>query len=391
MNFRNILWTYAPKQDGTCDVKVYVYTARQKKYYSTGLCVHPDQFNKKTGYVKPSHPLHKIYNSKIRELRNAVEEHFLTGGSFEDFGSRDSSGSLIEFGNQFLEECEKGLQPIKSSTAKNYKVLMNRLNQYINHEGIKDISFDKVDMDFYGSFCAFLESEANCKLAGIGKHIKNLKKLMGMAMERGLHTNSVFKESGFKAYKTTSSNKIFLTEQEIESMENLDLSFQHALEKERDRFLLSYFFLLRYSDVTSIKRENIFTSSNKKFLRMRHVKTNTGVRVPAKQKAIELLEKYDYDFTFTSNQQANRDLKSIAAIAGINQVVSEGHKQAPKCQFVCTHTARRSAATNLRLRNFSLKTIADLGGWKDLQSLVLYLRASGLDSARLASEDDFFK
>ena len=62
-----------------------------------------------------------------------------------------------------------------------------------------------------------------------------------------------------------------------------------------------------------------------------------------------------------------------------------------KSQQVTTHTARRSAATNLRLQGASLKTIADLGGWKDVQSLQLYLRASGLDSARLARDLEFFK
>lgn len=60
-----------------------------------------------------------------------------------------------------------------------------------------------------------------------------------------------------------------------------------------------------------------------------------------------------------------------------------------KSQQVTTHTARRSGAANLHLQGASLKTIAGLGGWKDVHSLQLYLRASGLDSARLARNLDF--
>ena len=77
-------------------------------------------------------------------------------------------------------------------------------------------------------------------------------------------------------------------------------------------------------------------------------------------------------------------------MAGINEMVDTDPPML-KSQLVTTHTARRSAATNLRLQGASLKTIADLGGWKDVHSLQLYLRASGLDSARLARELEFFK
>ncbi|MCB0653995.1 MAG: tyrosine-type recombinase/integrase [Saprospiraceae bacterium] len=56
----------------------------------------------------------------------------------------------------------------------------------------------------------------------------------------------------------------------------------------------------------------------------------------------------------------------------------------PKWKFVTTHTARRSAATNLALQNVNIKIIADLGGWTDIRTLRSYLRASGLDSALVA-------
>ncbi|HMQ59190.1 MAG TPA: tyrosine-type recombinase/integrase [Flavilitoribacter sp.] len=45
--------------------------------------------------------------------------------------------------------------------------------------------------------------------------------------------------------------------------------------------------------------------------------------------------------------------------------VSERKKTGPKWSFVTTHTARRSAATNLYLQGVSLKMIAELGGWGD--------------------------
>ena len=65
-------------------------------------------------------------------------------------------------------------------------------------------------------------------------------------------------------------------------------------------------------------------------------------------------------------------------MAGINAKIFQEGKNAPKSSFVTTHTARRNAATNLYLDGVSLKMIADLDGWTDLQNF----RPCGLDTAR---------
>lgn len=112
--------------------------------------------------------------------------------------------------------------------------------------------------------------------------------------------------------------------------------------------------------------------------------------MPLKESALAIMEKHDFTFSFSSNVQANRDLKTIAAMAGLNGKASQDGRQAPKSSFVTTHTARRSAATNLYLDGVSLKMIADLGGWTDMQKkLRAYLRASGLDTARVAGRGFF--
>ena len=94
---------------------------------------------------------------------------------------------------------------------------------------------------------------------------------------------------------------------------------------------------------------------------------------------------------YGSNPQSNRDIKTICALARIDTEVTQGEERLPKWKFVTTHTARRSAATNLALQNVSVKIIADLGGWTDIRTLRIYLRASGLDSALVAKDLEFFK
>lgn len=75
----------------------------------------------------------------------------------------------------------------------------------------------------------------------------------------------------------------------------------------------------------------------------------------------------------------------------INDEVNQGSERSPKSNFVTFYTARRSTATNLYLSGVSTKLIADLGGWTNKKMLKIYLRASGLDSAYMANDLDFFK
>ena len=389
MNFKNILWGVA-RQDGTRDVKVYVYFQGKVKYYSTGLKVLEEDWNSKSGYVKTVHPLSKVYNAKIKSLRNKIEEHFLSGGGFEDFQGEENSGkhALAQFLARFVAEGEKGMLGLKEGTLKNYRATLMRLEQYESHIG-KKLFFNDITLAFERDFSSFLEEHGNCKLPGISKHIKNLKRVMGTAQEQKLHRNEAYRQ--FKVHRSNKSQKIYLTREEVETLEAMDLSHQPPLEIERDRFLLGYYFVQRFSDVSRLKRENIFTREGQAFLHYKSQKTGQEAILPASQKALAILEKYDYQMNFSSIQQANRELKKICALAGINEVVTEGERTLPKSQLVTTHTARRSAATNLYLEGASLKTIADLGGWENSETLRLYLRASGFDSARLAKDLDFFK
>ncbi|WP_421795493.1 hypothetical protein [Haliscomenobacter sp.] len=86
----------------------------------------------------------------------------------------------------------------------------------------------------------------------------------------------------------------------------------------------------------------------------------------------------------TMNAEVCRKIKQIASMASINTPATENGVTAPKWTFVRTHTARRSAATNLAMGGATLDFICKLGGWKKLGVLKKYLLASGLDVAKVA-------
>jgi len=388
MRLKVILWKYEPRKDGTCNIKIYASIDGKKKYFKTKLATFPRDFDDSKGEVKKSHPSYKLYNATIRSQIRELEDHLLEGGNIQDIG-RDKVNEIIPFLQQFIADTAAGMTGISMTTIKNYKSLLTRLQEYSIARSV-GLTFESIDLDFYDDFKSFLFEDGKCGMAGFGKHIKVLKALMSLAMDKGLHNNTIFRHKLFKKV-TVKTNKIYLTKEEIKQIEDLDLSEEPSLDRERDRFLTSYYFLTRYSDSVKIRKKDFFEKSGRFYLRYFQVKTDRECVVPAREAALSVLEKRDYDLSGDTNQEANRKLKTICAMAEINTLVQEGNRSGPKWKFVTTHTARRSAATHLALQGVNLKIIADLGGWENVETLRTYLRSSGLDSAEVAKDLEFFQ
>ncbi|WP_367389047.1 tyrosine-type recombinase/integrase [Lewinella sp. LCG006] len=391
MNFRTVLWTYFVRKNGTCDVKVYCSHENKKKYFSTGIQLLPKDWDERKEAVRNTHPLAARYNAKITRLRLDIERHFLEGGDWDNLFSKGSKNGLVEFLEKIISEGKDGMLSLTSGTVNNYQSLLTRLKGYEQKTG-ENITLEGINMAFYQKFTAYLSTHGNCQLPGINKHIKVLKRVMNIGLERKIHQNTVHQEKGFRRPRLNKSDKVFLNEQEIITLENTDLSAQPHLQKELDRWLVAYYFLLRFSDLQEISSANLMQIEGTTFLRYRAGKTQKEATIPVRQRAMKLMETYNFDFSWGTNQQANRQVKMAIAAAGINEMVTQGAITAPKSSIITMHTARRSAATNLYLSGqFSLKTIADLGGWENMKTLQLYLRCSNMDSAKLAAKSEYFR
>lgn len=258
MNFRNILWTYAPKQDGSCDVKLYFSHLGKKRYFSLDIKIQPKYWNKKKGEVKSTHPLAKRYNGKLNRLRLDIETHFLDGGNWLNLFNEeeDKKGNVIEFLVQIITEGENNQLGLNSDTLKSYKGTLRRLREFKDHTGI-ETTLQKMDMTFYSEFTNYLYKHANCRAPGVNGHIKILKRLMNIGLERKLHTNMVHLQSGFKRPRLNIKDNIYVSEAEVALLEKLDLSKKKFLEKELDRWLVAYHFILRFSDLEKVTKNRI--------------------------------------------------------------------------------------------------------------------------------------
>jgi integrase len=159
---------------------------------------------------------------------------------------------------------------------------------------------------------------------------------------------SYLKENPFRNYKAKSepTNRQYLTYEEVQRIEKLDLSGNTKLEEARDMFLFYVYTSISYSDAKSLTKENVQLSiSGKKFIIYQRNKTGVSATVPMLDTTETLLNKFAkspavvYSGTLLyqySNQHINRCLTDIAKLAEINKPLTchVGRQRLPKYMAV---------------------------------------------------------
>jgi site-specific recombinase XerD len=380
MTVRAILWKYKPRRDGSCNIKISIYADGKRKFQKTEFHAHPKEWDERRGRLKKTSPLATKINGILTRLETDAKGKVIGVNS-----------SLIQFVADYIDDCRAGREDLKPGTWKKYISHRNKLRAYAVARGLDDIGFADVNLPFYADFTSYLR-ETGTGRSGVANHIKQLKKFMQLGLDRELHTNVSFKAKSFKAERIRPNDKIYLSTDEIDAIVKLDLSTRPGLEKERDRFLVSYYMVLRYGDSIRISQANITRHGGHHYYKNIAEKTETVSFIPIKPAALDLINKHNYNLSGDTNQEANRKLKTIAAMAGIlTNMAGPGGGNIPKSSMVTTHTARRSAATNLLLSGVPLSEIMQLGGWKFEATLKQYLLAGGIKLAQLSAGRAFFQ
>jgi integrase len=169
--------------------------------------------------------------------------------------------TLFEFAEKFIEEA--GTTQINRSTGlkkaygtqRLYKNGLRRLKEFEAYSGTK-VDFNSIDMEFFDRYVEFLSIDLQLAQNTVARYITTLKVFMNEATERGLNTNLVFRNKRFKVSEE-SVYRIYLNEDELNEMYNLDLSKNKKLDKVRALFLVGSWTGLRFSDLVNIAPENI--------------------------------------------------------------------------------------------------------------------------------------
>lgn len=196
------------------------------------------------------------------------------------------------------------------------------------------------------------------------------------------------------------TNAVFLSMNEITRIYYYKFTNQDkrkAKERIRDLFIIGCLTALRYSDYSTLNKDNYQNG----YIVKRTKKTNVDVKVPAHDYVKDIFAKYDgFIPRGLCIQYFNKYLKVIIKEIGLNDLVTYSFIKGgrlvtvtrEKWEQISSHTARRSAATNMYLTG-RMKTleIMKLTGYRTEQNFFRYIRLTGDDTARSISGDMFFR
>ena len=245
----------------------------------------------------------------------------------------------------------------------------------------ENLHFADIDVEFLKKFENYLRDKLNNKINTIHSNLKMMRKLFNDAVREELIPDHI---NPFSKYllKTEKTNKEFLTENELQRIEALDLSNKPRLNDHRNMFVFSCDNAgMRISDLLQLKWKD-FNDTHINFTQQKTNEQN-AIRVPTK--ALQILQYYrgvtgssdeNYIFPFLRNDlhedkvfdaissqtaYANKNLKEIAKLAEINKPIT-------------THIARHTWATRALSKGVRIEHVSKLLGHSSIKTTQVYAK-----------------
>lgn len=273
----------------------------------------------------------------------------------------------------------------------NYRTLIMHLNNF--SEQFNAIIFtNSVNEEFLDDFIVYLE-EKNLKLNYIKTLVDLAKAMVKKAANYGYAVDSTYDDVEIDNEEPFS---VYLSMNEITR-----IYYYQGLSKKqqrvRDLFVIGCLTALRYSDYSMLEMENFQDEYIVKLTK----KTKKKVMIPIHDYVKEIYQKYDGNLMFgLCPQHFNRYVKMICKKIGFNEDISFTYTRGGKLitetkkkwELISSHTARRSAATNMYLtRRMSLLEIMNITGHTTEKSFFRYIRVTLEALSKQIAGDPYFR
>nr|DAY10902.1 MAG TPA: Integrase [Caudoviricetes sp.] len=302
-------------------------------------------------------------------------------------------------GVYFTDFIREVLEKRSRRKSEHYAAVYDAIIKHIDNFSLEfdcDIFTNSVTAEFIDDFIIYLEDQGLRHNTIVG-YIQKMQSLVRRASQYNYAVDSTYDEIEMRLEET---NAVFLSMNEITRIYYYKFTKQDkrkAKERIRDLFVVGCLTALRYSDYSTLTKDNL----QNEYIVKRTKKTNVDVKVPAHDYVKEIFAKYDGNIpNGLCIQYFNKYLKVIMKEIGLNDLITFSYTQGGKLitvtrekwELISSHTARRSAATNMYLTG-RMKTleIMRLTGHRTEQNFFRYIRLTNDDTARSISGDMFFR
>lgn len=369
---------------------------------STGERIAPRDWNQKscrprssaancdtlTGYLDRMERLVKDVHLKLKSDMQVVTPAMIKEAVHKEVRNKAGRETLIQWIERYSE-----LPQATDALKQNYHSILLILKQY---PGAKD--FPDITEAWFLKFQRWMEAYRDkqhpigYKANYIHKAVRYIKEFCNQARRAGVTEKAGWVDMVYRAPQEEVQS-IYLTLDELTTMhtKKLPAYLRHAA----DRFLIGAFTGLRFSDFSQVTPDAVRGG----MIHNRNQKTGEVVVIPIHPVVSEIFERYGGKLPRPiSNPKMNKYIKEVGRLCEINtpvEVVStRGGKKVTdtieKYKLITTHTARRSAATNMYIAGIQSISIMKITGHKTEKSFMKYIRISQEENARLIQNHAFF-
>ena len=353
------------KKDGRVTIEVKITINGKRSFFSTGKNITAENWDKVKQIAKGKSEESQNINNFLKALKNRLYEkevelmergYIVTAELLKDsyFNKVESlkEKTLLEV---FIEHNEDQAKNVGNGVAKathwisvyTFRLVKEYMLQKYERN---DIYLRELNQNFIQSFHTFLKIDKGMKQNSATKYLKQLKKIINIAV-----ANSYMTFNPFATYKIEREpvEIDFLDEEELRKIINFDTPIPR-LEKAKDMFLFGCFTGLSYIDIKTLAPEHFEKdSAGRIWIKKRREKTGILARIPLLPIAKLILDKYKGNERLLPIQDPadiNKYLKDIAILCNINK-------------RICFHTSRHTFASTVTLaNNISIEVVSKMLG-----------------------------
>ncbi len=336
----------------------------KRKQFAVGLFVNPKTWNNSLQECEPPSNENNYINSQLNLIKNQINQVFLylqinnSEFTVDDIYTKFKGNTpkkelgVLEVYELFNIRIYKLIgRDLKKVTYRKYIESFVHLKSFIKaYFKANDIKLKDLKINFLNEYEYFLKTQKGLEQSTINKAIQRFRKVIQFALEQEYIDKNPF--IGYKA-KRLQKEVIYLTEDELKSLENYDFS-QTRLQQVKDLFVFCCYTGLAFKEMSNLKPDHIVKGfDGNKWIKMNREKTSKPLMIPLLPKALDMINKYQNEevlLPLISNQRFNSYLKEIADIVGLKKNLTH-------------HIARKTfASTVLLFNDVPMEIVSELLG-----------------------------
>ncbi len=268
-----------------------------------------------------------------------------------------------------------------TSTIKRYEYNKTLLEEYEKHSK-NSLHFNKMDKAFYNSYITYCITVKKHSTNTLSRNLGLLKTFLFWAFENNYTYKTDFKD--FKNIKKEITDEVALTMEQVIEIFEYDFSKNSRLERVRDLFVFGCVTGMRFSNYSTIKKNDIHND----LINVRDVKDiKKSLSIPLNDYSKFILKKYDYKLPMITNQKFNEYIKEVIKEVGFKEEIKKTVKVGkeivetitPFYDRISSHTARRSFITIMKNDKIPDKVIMSYTGHKSHEVFNQYYKPNDND------------